>query len=82
MSFLSQISNFNIYICYNYISLFFTKVANNVIAKDEQPSRSLLWCKGREDKHGDIKPEAKMIADQLVCVILFYVTFTSILYVI
>ncbi|KAL4583317.1 hypothetical protein LXL04_007887 [Taraxacum kok-saghyz] len=41
-------------------------VANNVIAKDEQPSRSLLWCKGREDKHGDIKPEAKMIADQLM----------------
>ncbi|KAL4565178.1 hypothetical protein LXL04_029263 [Taraxacum kok-saghyz] len=26
-------------------------VANKVIAKDEQPARSLLWCKGREDKY-------------------------------
>ncbi|KAL4567909.1 hypothetical protein LXL04_023505 [Taraxacum kok-saghyz] len=34
-----------------YRLYFFTKVANDVIARGEMPARSLLWRKGREDKN-------------------------------
>ncbi|CAI9270808.1 unnamed protein product [Lactuca saligna] len=42
-------------------------VNNKVLAKDEIPLRSLMWCKGRENKAGEIEDaNVKLMAKKLV----------------
>ncbi|CAI9259284.1 unnamed protein product [Lactuca saligna] len=42
-------------------------VNSKVIAKDEMPPRSLMWCKGRENKVGEIEDaNVKLMAEKLV----------------
>ncbi|XP_042755670.1 uncharacterized protein LOC122196626 [Lactuca sativa] len=42
-------------------------VNNKVLAKDEMPPRSLMWCKGRENKAGEIEDaNVKLMAEKLV----------------
>lgn len=62
------------HILYNLI--FFIKIEENVISKEEIPPRSVMWCKGRESK-GEFKDEdVKIMADKLVTSIHFSFSFT------
>ena len=62
------------HILYNLI--FFIKIEENVISKEEIPPRSVMWCKGRESK-GEFKDEdVKIMADKLVTSLHFSFSFT------
>ncbi|KAL4562303.1 hypothetical protein LXL04_034503 [Taraxacum kok-saghyz] len=43
------------------------QVSQSIVMKNELPPRSFMWCKGREDKEGEIKEDnVKLIADKLM----------------
>lgn len=60
----------NPYLLIDQYYIYVYKVASKAIEPNEEPPRYLMWCKGHENKAGEIvNDEIKTIAEKLVSLI-------------